>query len=162
MFAGSSFNNSVVVGIAEAGSTVYYNKEKKEEHKSPENTATKEDILQYVMRLEPLVRNEYQPTYKAIWGGILEINEVKSLIYNKGKQQDTTFNRNLVAQIIHQVGGRIYLPTANTVQMSEYLEPQKGASHPVRQKLGESPDKNIKKAVEQFLNEKLVDQRTIP
>lgn len=110
----------------------------------------KEAIMEYVGRLRPLVKEQYLAKYDQIWEGILEISQVKAVIYNKGKQQDTTFNRNLLAQLIHQVD-IIYLPTANTVQMSTYLEPEKGVDHPVRQKLGEVPDKAIKKAVEEYM-----------
>lgn len=81
----------------------------------------KEAIMEYVGRLRPLVKEQYLAKYDQIWEGILEISQVKAVIYNKGKQQDTTFNRNLLAQLIHQVD-IIYLPTANTVQMSTYLE----------------------------------------
>ena len=84
----------------------------------------------------------------------IDLKEVKAVIYNKGKQQDTTFNRNLLAQIIHQVG-TVYKPTANTVQMARCLEPGKGVDHPVRQKLGEVPDKPIKRAVDNYLKENL-------
>ena len=54
------------------------------------------------------------------------------------------------AQLIHQVDV-IYLPTANTVQMATYLEPEKGVDHPVRQKLGEAPDKDIKNAIADYM-----------
>jgi len=110
----------------------------------------RDSIMEYVGRLKPLVRREFIERYDQIWEGILEIGQVKAVIYNKGKQQDTTFNRNLLAQIIHQVE-MIYLPTANNAQKTIYLEPEKGADHPVRQKLGEAPEKAIKKAVEEYL-----------
>jgi hypothetical protein len=47
------------------------------------------------------------------------------------------------------------MPEANAVVMAEHLEPEKGRDHPVRQKLGESPDKSIKKAIEAFLKDNL-------
>ena len=106
--------------------------------------------MEYVGRLRPLVKEQYQERYDQIWEGILEISQVKAVIYDKGKQQDTTFNRNLLAQLIHQVDV-IYLPTANTVQMATYLEPEKGVDHPVRQKLGEAPDKDIKNAIAEYM-----------
>lgn len=115
----------------------------------------KEAIMEYVDRLKPMVKEEYLQGYDEIWLGILELKEVKAVIYDKGKQQDTTFNRNLLAQIIH-LADVIYKPTANTVQMAQYLEPEKGIDHPVRQKLGEIPDKPIKKAVESYLKENLL------
>jgi hypothetical protein len=39
--------------------------------------------------------------------------------------------------------------------MAEQLEPEKGVDHPVRKKLGESPDKKIKILVENYLSENL-------
>jgi hypothetical protein len=37
--------------------------------------------------------------------------------------------------------------------MAELLEPGKGKDHPVRQRLSENPDGNVKKAVEQLFCE---------
>ncbi len=153
MFAGATFNNSVVVGIAESGSTVSYeapNKKMKDDGDDNLQKKGKKAIMEYVGRLRPLVKEQYQEKYDQIWEGILEISQVKAVIYDKGKQQDTTFNRNLLAQLIHQVDV-IYLPTANTVQMATYLEPEKGIDHPVRQKLGEAPDKDIKNAIAEYM-----------
>ena len=153
MFAGATFNNSVVVGIAESGSTVSYEAPNKKPQVDGDDNLQKqgkEAIMEYVGRLRPLVKEQYQERYDQIWEGILEISQVKAMIYNKGRQQDTTFNRNLLAQLIHQVDV-IYLPTANTVQMATYLEPEKGVDHPVRQKLGEAPDKDIKNAIAEYM-----------
>lgn len=153
MFAGATFNNSVVVGIAESGSTVSYEAPNKKPQVDGDDNLQKqgkEAIMEYVGRLRPLVKEQYQEKYDQIWEGILEISQVKAVIYDKGKQQDTTFNRNLLAQLIHQVDV-IYLPTANTVQMATYLEPEKGIDHPVRQKLGEAPDKDIKNAIAEYM-----------
>ena len=142
--------------IMEVNGNINYNEnrghEEKEKHEAPDK-AGKDCIMEYLWRLKPVVREQYLSVYGEIWDGILELNEVKVLIYNKGKQQDTTFNRNLLAQLIHQVGDRLYLSTANTVQMAECLEPGKGQEHSVRQKLGESPEKPIKTAVEAYLKE---------
>ena len=121
------------------------------EHASPQG---KEALMEYVGRLRPLVKEQYQEKYDQIWEGILEISQVKAVIYNKGKQQDTTFNRNLLAQLIHQVE-IIYLSSANNALMTTYLEPERGADHPVRQKLGEVPDKDIKNAVEDYMKKHL-------
>lgn len=129
--------------------------EKKEETKGECPSASKDAIMEYVNRLKPLVKVEYQAHYEKIWMCILEINEVKQQVYNKGKQQETTFNRNLVAQIAHQLGDRIYVTEAKPVNMAEYLEPGKGKEHPVRKKLGELPEKPIKKAIEEAIKDEL-------
>ena len=154
MFSNCTFQDSVVAGIAESGSEVFYEKRSEPRREAVESPSGKEAIMEYVGRLKPMVREEYLAGYDDLWLGILELKEVKAVIYNKGKQQDTTFNRNLLAQIIHQVG-TVYKPTANTVQMAQCLEPVKGVDHPVRQKLGEVPDKPIKRAVDNYLKENL-------
>jgi hypothetical protein len=155
MFEGATFNNSVVVGLAQSGAQVYYMPNKQEENpQKTENLQGKEAIIDYLDRLKPMVKAEYKDRYDTLWEGVLELSQVKAVIYNKGKQQDTTFNRNLLAQIIHQLGV-LYVPTANTVQMAMQLEPEKGADHPVRQKLGEVPEKTIKKAVDEYIKANL-------
>ena len=127
--------------------------EKEEEMYVEDNrySSAKEKIISYVNRLEPMVKKEFRDNYYELWNGILELKEVKESVYDKGKQQGTTFNRNLVAQIIRQIKDNVYVTTANAVQMAECLEPGKGANHPVRQKLGEVPCKMIKKSVDEYM-----------
>jgi hypothetical protein len=55
--------------------------------------------MEYVNRLMPVVAPDYKEDYSKIWLDILEEEAVSSVIYNRGKQQGTLFNRNLVAQI---------------------------------------------------------------
>lgn len=154
MFSNCSFVDSVVVGFAEEGSSVSYGKTS-EGVKDESGPALKDAILDYVKRLMPVVREEYKSVYLDMWLGILDLKEVKLQVYNKGKQQGTSFNRDFVAQIIHQLGQRIYTPEANTVVMAEYLEPEKGRDHPVRQKLGEMPEKVVGKAIEKLVKDKI-------
>ena len=115
----------------------------------------REAIMEYVDRLKPLIRQEYQERYDELWMGILELKEVREEVYDKGKQQDTTFNRNLVAQIFHMMAEKICAPTIKVAHMAERLEPDKGVDHPVRKKLAETPKKGIKKSVENYLLENL-------
>lgn len=93
--------------------------QQKKEHEAAQGN--KAAIMEYVDRLKPMVKREFAETYDQLWDGILELREVKLQVYKKGKQQDTTFNRNLVAQIIHQISELVYMPTANTVKMAEWL-----------------------------------------
>ncbi len=131
------------------GVEIVYNKYGECEKPNPDySPAARDHIMEYVSRLKPLVRAEYLDGYEDLWMRILNLQEVRVQVYNKGKQQDTTFNRNLVAQIIHQIGNRVYLVGVSDQQYAEYLEPGKGKNHSVRQKLGESPDGPIKKAIE--------------
>ena len=153
LFEGGNFPNAQINILTGDGIHISY--KSSEEKKGEPEPASKDAIMEYVKRLMPVVREEYQSVYSEMWLGILDVKEVKLQVYNKGKQQGTTFNRDFVAQIIHQLGSRIYMPEANAVVMAEHLEPEKGRDHPVRQKLGESPDKSIKKAIEAFLKEQL-------
>ena len=143
--------------FVESGAKVVYNEyaAPETENEGDKEPAAKDAVMDYVNRLMPVVREQYQSIYHDIWLGILELKEVKLQVYNKGKQQDTTFNRNFVAQIIHQLGSRIYMPDANAVVMAEHLEPGKGKDHPVRQKLGELPEKVVIKAVEELIKDKI-------
>ena len=112
---------------------------------------TKNSIMEYVNRLKPLVKEDFKKEYDEFWMQILELEEVKQQVYNKGKQQDTTFNRNLVARIIHQIGDKVYLMGINDQQYAEYLEPGKGKNHSVRQQLCLMPEAPVKRAIERFL-----------
>ena len=153
LFEGGNFPNAQINILTGDGIHISY--KSSEEKKGEHEPVSKDAIMEYVKRLMPVVRKEYQSVYSEMWLGILDVKEVKLQVYNKGKQQGTTFNRDFVAQIIHQLGSRIYMPEANAVVMAEHLEPEKGRDHPVRQKLGESPDKSIKKAIKAFLKDNL-------
>ena len=119
---------------------------------APENATrnpqlSKNTILEYVMRLHPLhVREEWREKYEALWEEILELPAVSATIYNKGKQQGTTFNRNLVANILHLLAEKKVLKTDNATRLAIELEGDTNAS--VRAKLGEMPPKEIKESIE--------------
>ena len=154
---GANLEHAQINLILEAGTTIIYGKDQTTEDKTTNyNPPAKEAIMDYVGRLKPVVREAYLDCYDQLWQGILELKEVRMQVYDCGKQKDTKFNRNLVAQIIHQMASTIYVPTANTVKMAQYLEPSKGSDHPVRQKLGEVPEKNIRKSVDDYLKQHIV------
>ncbi len=108
----------------------------------------KDSIMEYVMRLHPfLVREEWRDKYKELWEEILELPEVAKVIYDKGKQQETTFNRNLVGNILRLMKERkMFVPTAHATKLAETLEGDTNAS--IRAKLGELPPKEVKDAIE--------------
>lgn len=153
LLQGANLEHAQINLILEEGATICYNN-----NQTPENNQTNNDqqakdaIMEYVGRLKPMVRHDLLERYDQLWLGILELKEVKTQVYNIGKQQGTKFNRNLVAQITHLMGETIFVST-NTVKMANYLEPSKGADHPVRQKLGETPDNPIKKSVAEYLKQ---------
>ena len=155
LFEGGNFPNAQINVINGDGVHISYEAAKHNAQDEGDLTARKqgkEAIMEYVDRLRPVVRAQYLEKYDQIWEGILEINQVKAEIYKKGKQQDTTFNRNLLANIIHQME-ILYIPSANSYLMATHLEPDKGPDHPVRQKLGELPDKSIRDAVKSYIND---------
>lgn len=109
-------------------------------------------IIDYVMRLHPShVRQEWQEKYQALWKSILELPPVACKVYDKGRQQGTTFNRNLVANILHLLAERRVLTiNANPTEMAKLLEGDANAS--VRAKLGEMPEKVIGLAVTKLVD----------
>lgn len=60
-----------------------------------------QEILAYVCRLKPFVAPAWKNRYESTWRSILALPEVAAQVYEPGKQKDTTFNRNLVANIIY-------------------------------------------------------------
>ena len=125
-------------------------------HAEPESATcnpqlSKESILEYVMRLHPAqVREEWHDKYLPLWERILELPSVASKVYNKGKQQGTTFNRSLVGNILHLLAERRVLTTTYATRLAEALEGDRKAS--VRGSLGEMPGKEICREVEEVLN----------
>ena len=111
----------------------------------------KKSIIDYVMKLHPVyVSKEWQDKYEGLWKQILELTAVADRIYDKGRQQGTTFNRNLVANILHLMAEKKVLAiTANATKMAEVLEGDANAS--VRAKLGEMPSRAIEQAVESLI-----------
>ena len=110
----------------------------------------KKSIIDYVMKLHPVyVSKEWQDKYEWLWKAILELPVVAEKIYDKGRQQNTTFNRNLVGNILHLLADKKVLTTNNATKLTIGLEKDENAS--VRAKLGEMPPKEVKDAVEEWL-----------
>ena len=119
-----------------------------------ENTKRKA-ILEYVGRLKDIVKDEYATVYDEMWQEILKIESVKNKVYEKGKQQDTIFNRNLVANIIKLMNDKgIYKVGTNPTNMARLLDSERGENSPVREPLGASPaEKSLQKDVEDVIAE---------
>ena len=135
--------------IIEVQGDNYFNENKEKEYEIP-NNGLRQSVIEYVNRLMPVVAVEYREQYSKIWMDILEDEAVRYVIYNRGKQQGTVFNRNLVAQISRMMAlDGIIVKGTNDVMMAELLEPEKGKLHPVRNQLGLVPDdERVKRAVE--------------
>ena len=85
---------------------------------------------------------------------IFSLPQVRLNIGIVGKQQGTTFNRNLVANFVQIMlqEHEIFVPSANPSRMAEKLENNK--DHSVKVALGAAPeDKQLKKAVKEIIEE---------
>ena len=117
------------------------------------NEGVKQSLMNYVERLMPVVAESFNELYAKMWKEILEQDAVSRVVYNKGSQKGTQFNRNLVAQILHMMAmGGVIAKETTDVRMAELLEPEKGKNHSVRGALAVLPgDKQVKKAVKEVL-----------
>lgn len=125
----------------------YGTREEKEDGKKPgskkslkdvrEIAPIREQILAYVSRLTSIVNDDRKRGYMNMWNDLLDIQVVADKIYDFGKQQGTTFNRNLVANIIHYLNGQKLFSEYVPSHIAELLE---GSSdHSVRGELGKDP-----------------------
>ena len=98
----------------------------------------KSEILQYVGNLKEFVADEWKNRYESIWREILHLSVVSECIFNPGKQKDTTFNRNLVANIIYILCENNIIKENNACTLAKALEGDK--DHSVRGQLYNKPD----------------------
>ena len=111
---------------------------------SPDNNMTdderehlKSEIMTYVSRIKQYVANEWKNRYETTWRSVLDIPEVKSIVFSPGKQKDTLFNRNLVANIIYIMCNAGFYTDTNATALTIALEGDK--EHSVRQQLAKEP-----------------------
>ena len=115
-----------------------------------EREQRKAEIMEYVSRIKRYVADEWKNRYETIWRSVLDIPEVEAVVYETGKQKDTTFNRNLVANIIYVMCEGGVFATDNATTLAECLEGDK--DHSVRAKLRQNPDdKNLERHVKALL-----------
>lgn len=97
----------------------------------------RDDIIAYVNRILKYVTPEYALRYEQLWRDILAIPEVAAEIFNPGKQQGTSFNRNLVAAIIGIMKEERFFGSITDTRLAELLEGDK--DHSVRAALAAAP-----------------------
>ena len=109
------------------------------------------EIMQYVGNLRPYVSEKWKNRYEAVWHAILDLPAVAAVIYEPGKQKDTSFNRNLVANIIYIMCDRGIIYESNATKLTEALEGDK--DHSVRAQLRIEPaDAVLLREVKELLN----------
>lgn len=111
---------------------------------SPDNNMTdderehlKTEIMTYVSRIKQYVANEWKNRYETTWRSVLDIPEVKSIVFSPGKQKDTLFNRNLVANIIYIMCNAGFYTDTNATTLTIALEGNN--EHSVRGQLAKEP-----------------------
>lgn len=112
-----------------------------------------ECIIRYVGRLHPsYVSPSWQAGYEQLWRQILQLPSVAAQVHKPGKQKGTTFNRNLVANILHLLSMQEVLTTDNATHLATVLEGDK--RHSVRAQLSNRPsNKATEKEVQKLIND---------
>lgn len=111
----------------------------------------KNEILNYISSIRIKLESNKDKLYLQLWGRIIENENFKMDLYDPGKQQ-CTFNRNLVANIIHYLDTKgFYMESYNQSAMARALEGDD--QHPVRGALGKDPEPKYCKVVDEILNE---------
>lgn len=109
------------------------------------------EILDYVGNLKQYVAKDWKNRYETLWHNILSLPEVSALIYDPGKQKDTTFNRNLVANILYIMCNQGIISETNATTLTVALEHDK--DHPVRAQLRKDPDdKDLMSKIESLIH----------
>ena len=114
-----------------------------------EREQRKAAILQYVAKLAQYVSNEWKNRYVTLWKNILAIPEVEAEVFNPGRQKGTTFNRNLIANILYIMCNENVFTEKNATTLTVTLENNK--DHSVRSQLGQYPPSDIREKVMQLI-----------
>lgn len=101
----------------------------------------KAEIMQYVSNLKRYVTPEWRNRYEATWNAILCLPEISSIACEPGKQKDTTFNRNFIANIIYIMCEKGIIAENNATTLAKALEGDK--DHPVRAQLRTKPEDKL-------------------
>jgi hypothetical protein len=108
-------------------------------------------IINYVSCIRTKVKKTLDKKFMALWAIIVEHEAFSVDLYDPGKQK-CTFNRNLVANIIHYLDGKgFYEDPYSAAGMTRALEGGED-QHPVRSALGKDPEDKYCKVVDEILS----------
>lgn len=120
--------------------------------------AKREDILEYVGKTLPLVLYQWKDKYMDLWRDILDIPAVDDIIYKKGRQQKTSFNRKEILHIICYLGkhsnGGIGIFEDKYVATDVAQRLADGCEKSTRPELGFNTKKTIQVAIEELMKSK--------
>ena len=112
-------------------------------------------IKDYVKKVESLLSSDWtEKAYEDLWDRVLTLPSVEAEILKVGKQKGTTFNRKLVANILHlMMQNGVFAVTATNQAMAEALEGTK--DHSVRAEVGLAlDDPSMKSAITRLIENK--------
>lgn len=115
------------------------------------------DILKYVEKTLPFVLYQWKDKYMPLWNDILNLPEVDRIIYQRGRQQKTSFNRKEVLHIIcflgkHVIDGYGIFEAYNATHIAAAF--CDGCEKTTRPELGFNTTKTIQVAIEKLMNSK--------
>lgn len=120
--------------------------------------ARRQDILNYVENTLPFVLFEWKSKYMDLWKDILNIPEVDAIIYKRGHQLHTSFNRKEVLHIICYLGkhadGGIGIFEQRYVAKHVALQLNDGCETSTRPELGYNTTKAIQDAIDKLMKSK--------
>lgn len=135
----------------------YYgdSKKVKDNDATSDKESIRAQIIEYVGKTLLLVSDDWRSRYMGLWDDILNIPEVDAEIYKKGKQVGTTFNRAMVANIIHYLGNYQGIKKGmfkkwDAKNIAVHLEGTGECS--TRTHLGSNPSTIIQKAIFKLIN----------
>lgn len=126
------------------------------------NSSIRKEIIDYVRKLntEDVVVPDWLGTkYVKLWDAILDLPEVEAELYKTGKQQETSFNRNLIGNIINYLATRADKKKCVYKKLNLALYAYKlhgNSEHSVRFAIGEPPKSNIKNRLDKFMENYLL------
>ena len=147
----------IVILTGDHASAPFYEAEKQAKQRTKDDADVEQATraaMEYVGRLKEMVTPAWETRYMELFKRIFALPQVRLNIGTVGKQQGTTFNRNLVANFVQIMLQEhdIFVPSANPSRMAEKLENNK--DHSVKVALGAVPeDKLLKKAVKDIIEE---------
>lgn len=149
MKAASSPLNTILKAILPCESTEVDMKTTTELNSGIEKQAIRTEILAYVSKLRPFLNDDWKSRYQKIWEELLSLDIIDSSVYVIGRQKDTNFNRNLVANIIHFLDSqKAYKNDYSASAMAIALEGT--AEHSVRGALGKDPSAAITSRLKRY------------
>lgn len=122
----------------------------KESEEEINRSRIRAEILDYVSRVRTFVRLDKRDRYMQMWEGILELDAVRPFVYKTGKQKRTSFNRKLIANILHHLDTHhIYKAPYKASDLALALEDDYEMS--VRGELGKYPSENVCAEIDDYL-----------